>query len=310
MVGSAKRPEVPLRGTLTALVTPFRAGEVDWEGLERLVDRQLEAGVDGLVPVGTTGESPTLSIEEHERVVAFVVERVARRIPVVPGTGSNSTAEALRLTRSAKEAGADAALVVVPYYNRPTQQGIVQHYRVLWEEAGLPLVVYNIPSRTATGLTAESFDALAGIEGIVGVKESSGDLGLASHLLSSHDLIVLAGDDGLCVPMMSLGAAGVISVASNVLPFEMKALTDAALRDEWAEARRIHRALHRFFKALFRETNPIPVKCALRLLGLDSGEVRLPLLPASSATEEALRGQLQALGLLGEDLDLYMDPRD
>lgn len=310
VTAASQRPGPRLRGTLTALLTPFRGGEIDYEVFGRQIDRQIEAGVDGLVPVGTTGESPTLSMDEHRRVISFVIERVARRIPVVPGTGANSTAEAVELSKFAVDAGADAGLVVVPYYNRPMQHGIVDHYRRVWDESGLPLVVYNIPSRTGTGLTADTYDRLAGIHGVIAVKEASGDLGLASHLLSSHDLVVLAGDDALAVPMMSIGAAGVISVASNILPFEMKAMTNAALKDEWSEARRIHRALFRCFRALFNETNPIPVKCAMHLLGHDSGELRAPLTAAQSNTETTLRGELQALGLLGEDLDLYIDPRD
>jgi 4-hydroxy-tetrahydrodipicolinate synthase len=306
------RPGPSLRGTLTALVTPFDArGEVDWACFERQIDRQVEAGVDGLVPAGTTGENPTLTAEEHERVLAFVCEKVNRRIPVVAGVGSNSTAACVRLARHALAVGADAGMVVVPYYNRPGPQGIVDHFRRVWEESELPLMVYNIPGRTGTALTADVYDRLAGINGIFAVKEASGDLGLASHLIAAdHGITVLAGDDGLCVPMMAVGAAGVVSVASNVLPHEMKAMTEAMLRDDGREARHLHRSLHRIFKALFVESNPVPVKCALRLLGLDSGLVRLPLTAASAVTEEALRAQLQSLGMLGSDLEQYIDPRD
>ncbi len=310
MSAETDRPAPPLRGTLTALVTPFKGGQVDEEALVAQVDRQLEAGVDGLVPAGTTGESPTLTHEEHVRVVAVVAERVNKRVPVIAGTGSSSTAEAVALTKASMEAGADAALVVAPYYNRPGPSGIVEHYKRVCGDGGLPVVVYNIPSRTGVSIGPDLYDRLAGVEGVFAVKEASGDLVLASHVAGGSDLILLAGDDALCVPMMAIGAAGVISVASNLVPFEMKAMTDAALRDEWAEARRIHRALFRLFRALFVETNPVPVKYALNLLGYDSGEVRLPLLPPSSPTEDLLRGQLQALGLLGSGLHEYIDPRD
>jgi len=310
-MGATKtRPGPALRGTLTALVTPFRKGEIDWDRFGKQIDRQLEAGVDGLVPAGTTGESPTLSMEEHEQVVSFVVERVDRRVPVVPGVGSNSTAESVRLAKAAKAAGAPAGLCVVPYYNRPGPQGLVDHFRRVWDESGLPLCVYNIPGRTGTGITPDVYDRLAGIEGIFAVKEASGDLNLASHLAAHHDMAVLSGDDSLTVPMMAVGASGVISVASNVLPAEMKMVTDAVLTEDGVQARNLHRRLFPIFRALFLETNPIPVKCALRLLDLDSGEVRLPMTAASGKTEEALRAQLQSLGMLGAEIEHYIDPRD
>jgi 4-hydroxy-tetrahydrodipicolinate synthase len=306
------RPGPGLRGTLTALVTPFDAsGAIDWAAFQRQIDRQIEAGVDGLVPAGTTGESPTLTADERERVVAFVCEKVNRRVPVIAGVGTNATAESVRLAKHALQSGADAGMVVVPYYNRPGPQGIVDHYRSIWEESELPLMVYNIPSRTGTGLTPEVYDRLAGVNGVFSVKEASGDLNLASHLIAAdYGFTVLAGDDALCVPMMAIGAAGVVSVASNLLPLEMKAMTEAMLRDDGHEARHIHRSLLRMFRTLFVETNPVPVKCAMRLLDLDSGMVRLPLTPASAATEEALRSQMQSLGMLGSDLEHYIDPRD
>jgi 4-hydroxy-tetrahydrodipicolinate synthase len=304
------RPGPAIRGTLTALATPFRDGEIDGERFGGQIDRQIAAGVDGLVPAGTTGESPTISFEDHERLVAFVCERVQKRIPVVAGVGTNSTAESVRLAKSAKASGADAGLVVVPYYNRPGAGGLVDHYRRIWEESGLPICLYNIPGRTGTSIGPDLYDRLAAIEGIFSVKEASGDLNLASHLLANHDLIVLAGDDSLTVPMMSVGASGVISVASNIVPAEMKLLTDAALKDDWGQARYVHGRLFPLFRALFLESNPIPLKCAMRLMGLDSGEVRAPLSVATSATEDALRTRLQSLGLLGEEVDHYIDPRD
>lgn len=310
MSKSTNRPGPALRGTLTALVTPFKGDGVDWDRLGAQVERQIESGVDGLVPAGTTGECPTLSFEEHEKLVAFVVEKANRRVPVVAGVGTNSTAETIRLARAANDAGADAGMVVVPYYNRPTPQGLLEHCKAVWGETGLPICLYNIPSRTGTGITAETYDRLAGVEGIFAVKEASGDLNLASHLAASHDMIVLSGDDSLTVPVMSVGGAGVISVASNVVPGEMKLLTDAALMDDWVQARNLHRRLLPLFRALFLETNPAPVKCALRLLDLDTGRLRLPLVHAGSKTEEALRGVLQSLGMLGADLDHYIDPRD
>jgi len=304
------RPGPALRGTITALVSPFRRGEVDWDRLGAQVERQIEAGVDALVPAGTTGESPTLSFEEHERLVAFVCERVAKRVPVVPGVGTNSTAESVSLAKAAKAAGADAGLVVVPYYNRPVPGGLVDHFRRIWDESGLPICLYNIPSRTGTAIAPDTYDRLAGVEGVFSVKEASGDLNLASHLLANHDLIVLAGDDALAVPMMAVGASGVISVASNLVPAEMKLLTDSALRDDWGQARYLHKRLFPLLRSLFLETNPIPLKCALRFLKLDSGELRLPLSHATSKTEDAIRAQLQALGLLDGESDEYIDPRD
>lgn len=310
MATGRSRPGPALRGTITALVTPFRGEEVDWARLETNIERQIAGGVDGLSPAGTTGEVPTLSPEEHERLLSFVVEKVDRRVPVLAGVGKNSTAGTIRLARIANEAGADAALVVNPYYNRPTLQGVVEHYRAVCEESGLPVCVYNVPSRTGSGLTVEAYDRLAGIPGIFAVKESSGDLNLVSHLIANHDLIVLAGDDAATVPVMAIGGAGVVSVASNVVPAEMKLMTDAALMDDWITARNIHKRLFPLFHALFLETNPIPVKCALRMLDLDSGTLRLPLTTAGSKTEETLRGVLQALGMLGAELDHYIDPRD
>ncbi len=310
MSANKSRPGPALRGTLTATVTPFLHGALDLERLGRQIDRQVEAGVEGLVPAGTTGENPTLTLEEHGQVISAVCERVARRIPVVPGVGTNSTAESVLLAKAAKDAGADAGLVVVPYYNRPCGQGLVDHFRRIWDESGLPIVLYNIPSRTGTALTPEIYDRLMGVEGIFAVKESSGDLNLASHLLANHEVNVLAGDDALAVPMMAIGASGVISVAANVIPGEMKLLTDAALTDDWIQARNLHRKLFPLWRALFVETNPIPVKCALRLLGLDSGETRLPLGSPGGRTEEGLRSQLQGLGMLGADLEHYIDPRD
>jgi 4-hydroxy-tetrahydrodipicolinate synthase len=292
------------------MVTPFRGGTLDLERLGKQIDRQVEAGVDGLCPAGTTGENPTLTIEEQESLIAAVCERVARRVPVVAGVGTNSTAETVRLAKAAKAAGADAGLVVVPYYNRPMGQGLVDHFRRIWEESGLPIVVYNVPSRTGTALTPENYDRLAGIEGVFAVKEASGDLNIASHILANHDLTVLAGDDALTVPMMAIGASGVVSVASNLIPGEMKLMTDAALTDDWVQARNLHKRMFPLWRTLFVETNPIPLKCAMRTLGLDSGEVRLPLANATTRTEEAIGSQLQALGMLGGDIEHYIDPRD
>ena len=304
------RPGPALRGTLTAMITPFRKGEVDYDRLGAQVDWQIEKGVDALVPAGSTGEASTLSFEEHERVVEFVCERAGKRVPVIPGVGTNSTKESVGLAKAAKKAGADGGLVVVPYYNRPHGAGLVDHFREIWDETGLPICLYNVPSRTGTALTPDAYDALAGVEGIFSVKEASGDLNLASHLIAHHDLTVLAGDDALAIPMMAIGASGVISVASNLIPAEMKMLTDSALMDDWTQARNLHKKLFPLLRALFLETNPIPLKCAMRMVGADSGELRLPLAHATSRTEEALGGQLQALGLVGDDPEEYIDPRD
>ncbi len=252
----AKQPK--LEGSMVALVTPFKDGEVDWDALARLVDEQLEGGTQGLVPCGTTGESPTLSHEEHDAVVEFTIHRAAGRVPVVAGTGSNSTAEALRLTTHAKEAGADACLVVNPYYNKPTQEGMYAHVSEL-AKVGLPIVLYNIPSRTGIELSTETIVRMYHeIEPVVAIKEATGKLDNASALAAACDITILSGDDSLTLPIGAVGGRGVISVLANVLPGEVRKLTDAVLAGDLKAAGRQHRRLFPLFKAMFLETNPSP----------------------------------------------------
>ncbi len=296
------RPLV-VQGTWTALVTPFRDGdepEVDWDGLDRLVDAQVAAGVDAIVPCGTTGESATLSHAEHDRVVEHVVERAAGRVPVVAGAGSNSTAEALRLVLHAMESGADAVLVVCPYYNRPSQRMLVEHFARLVERTSAPIVLYNIPSRTGVNLEPESVAELRRRypQSVVGIKEAAGSVEQVARIRALCDIPVLSGDDALTLPMMSIGATGVVSVTSNVVPRRVKHLVDCANEGDFAAARAAHEQLLPLFRALFREPNPVAVKCALRLLGRGTGNVRAPLLPALPETEDALRPVLASLGLL------------
>ncbi len=287
-------------GVLTALVTPFREGQVDEPALRNLVEQQIEAGVDGLVPCGSTGEAATLSHGEHRRVVEIVVHAARGRVPVVAGTGSNSTREAIDLTRHAKEAGADGALLISPYYNKPTQQGIYEHYAAIARETEFPLVVYNIPGRTASNILPETLARLAEIEQVVGVKEASGDLEQVSKVLSlcPEDFAVLSGDDALTLPILAVGGRGVISTCSNLVPTEMAELVRAFRAGELDRARDVHRRLLPLFAVLFCETNPIPVKAAVAMLGAIGEEIRLPLTPLSAPNRERLRGVLKELGLL------------
>jgi 4-hydroxy-tetrahydrodipicolinate synthase len=288
-------------GTFTALVTPFRAGAVDEAALRALIERQIEAGVDGVVPCGSTGEAATLSHEEHRRVVELTVEAVRGRVRVLAGTGSNSTRESIELTRHAREAGADGALLISPYYNKPTQEGIVAHYAAVAREGGLPLVVYNIPGRTASNVLPTTIARLAEIDGVVGVKESCGDLAQISRVvaLCPEGFRVLSGDDPLTLPIVAVGGHGVISVASNAAPRAVVELVAAARRGDLARARALHLRLLPLFDALFCETNPIPVKAALALLGWIDDEIRLPLTPLGAANRERLRAVLKEQGILG-----------
>jgi 4-hydroxy-tetrahydrodipicolinate synthase len=285
-------------GCLVALVTPFKKGAVDYGNLRELVDWHLEQGTDGLVPCGTTGESPTLSFEEHEKVITVVVEQAKGRIPVVAGTGSNSTTEALQLTRFAKKAGADAALLITPYYNKPTQEGMYRHFRTVAEEVDIPIVLYNVPSRTGVNLAPETVARLAQLKNIVAIKEASGSLDQASEIASRCDITILSGDDSLTLPLLSVGGTGVISVVGNIVPADMKAMITAYQRGDAAGARQLHLKLFPLCRAMFLETNPIPVNVAMKLLGMGTGEVRLPLCEMSSANEAKLRQALVDYGLL------------
>jgi 4-hydroxy-tetrahydrodipicolinate synthase len=286
-------------GVTVALITPFKSGEIDFDGLHKLVDWHVEQGTDCLSPVGTTGESPTLDHEEHERVIAAVVERAAGRIKVMPGTGSNSTREAIRLTRYAKRIGADAALMVGPYYNRPTQEGYYRHFAAVAEAADIPIVLYNIPARTGSNILPETIARLAEIPTIVGVKEATGSLDQASQIVALSDLTVLSGDDSLTLPLMSIGGRGVVSVVGNIIPRDMSALVKSFDAGKIDEAQRWHRKLFPLCRDMLGvATNPIPLKTAMKLLGRDTGEVRLPLCPLDSAGEERVRQTLRQYGLL------------
>jgi 4-hydroxy-tetrahydrodipicolinate synthase len=287
-------------GVLTALVTPFRDGDLDEEALRDLIERQIEAGVDGLVPCGCTGESATLSHAEHENVVEVTVQAVRGRVPVVAGTGSNDTAAAIEFTRHAKRAGADGALLISPYYNKPTQQGIVEHYAAVACAAQLPLLIYNIPGRTGSNILPTTMARLADIEHVVGVKEACGDLAQISELIARcpDGFDVLSGDDALTLALLAIGAQGVISTTSNVAPVEMCELVRAFRAGDAARARAIHYQLLPLFDALFCETNPIPVKTALHLMDLIGPEIRLPLTPIEEGNRERLQVVLKELGVV------------
>lgn len=287
-------------GAIVAIVTPFKNGEIDEEALRSLIEEQIAAGTDGIAPCGTTGESTTLSHEEHDRVIEITIDAVKKRVPVIAGTGSNSTAEAIRLTKHAWKAGADAALMVSPYYNRPTQEGIYQHYRAVAEEVPIPIIIYNIQSRTGSNIMPETLARLAEIRNIVGVKEASGSIKQMSDVirLCGPDFDVLSGDDIFTLPLLALGGKGVISVISNVVPADMAALVDAFFAGDLAKARALHYRMSPLIDALFIETNPIPVKVALAMLGRIQYDLRLPLCRMSEKNEAALKNALRQYGLL------------
>jgi 4-hydroxy-tetrahydrodipicolinate synthase len=286
-------------GLSVAMVTPFAGGEVDYETFRKQIEFQVAAGTTCLVPVGTTGESPTLSHEEQERVIAFVVETVAGRAKVMPGTGSNSTAEALRLTKSAEKAGADAALQVAPYYNKPTQQGFYEHFKILAEETGLPQCIYNIPGRTGKNVEPETIIRLAELKNITMVKEATGSLDQASQIISATNLTLLSGDDSLTLPLMAVGGRGVISVVGNVVPKDMIAMTAAMDQGNLAEAQKWHHKLFPLCRDMLGlATNPIPIKAAMKLLGRDKGELRLPMTALDDAGMTKLKKSLADYGLL------------
>ena len=286
-----------LQGAMTALITPFADGEVDFDALGRLVEFQIDGGIQGLVPCGTTGESPTLTHDEHDKVIEFVVEKAAGRVPVVAGTGSNSTAEALRLTKHAKEAGADAALVVMPYYNKPTQHGMFDHVARLGE-AGLPIVLYNIPGRCGVGLTPETIVRMyEQIDAVVAVKEATGKLDVSSAIAAACDITILSGDDSLTLPICAVGGQGVISVLANLLPGEVRKLCDAIAANDLAAAGEQHRRLFPLFRGMFVETNPIPIKAAMARAGHCRDELRLPMTPLSAGHREPLARLLAPFGV-------------
>jgi 4-hydroxy-tetrahydrodipicolinate synthase len=289
------------QGSGVAIVTPFRDGAFDEEAFRGLIEFHVQGGTDFIVPCGTTGESPTLSHEEHRRVIRTAVEAAAGRVQVVAGTGSNNTAEAIDLTRFAKEAGADAALIICPYYNKPTQAGLIAHFRALIETCAFPLVIYNIQGRTAINMTPETMARLAESPEIVGVKEASGNLAQMSEIIrltQGMDFDVLSGDDALTLPLMAVGGVGVISVVSNLIPADVKAMVSAALIGDFATARKWHYRMLPLTNAMFVETNPIPVKAALALTGRITDEVRLPMTAPSEANQDLIKRALTDYGVL------------
>ena len=287
-------------GSMVALVTPFKDGKVDWDSLEALVEFHLKNGTHGIVPCGTTGESATLSHEEHDHVIKAVINAVNKRIPVIAGTGSNSTDEAIRLTREAEKSGADGALMISPYYNRPTQEGIYQHYKKVASEVGIPIVVYNIPARTGSKIEPETLARLAEIKNISGVKEATGSVDQAIDVirLCGDRLAVYSGEDSLTFSLMALGGKGVISTVANIAPKEMSQLAVACLNEKWQEGRELQFKLMPLIRAVFLETNPIPVKTALSLMGKCTGEVRLPLTQMSEGALGKLKPAMTDFGLL------------
>lgn len=282
-------------GAIVAIVTPFKNGKVDEESLRKLIEFQIANGTDGIVPCGTTGESSTLSHEEHDRVIEITIDAVKRRVPVIAGTGSNSTEEALRLTRHAYETGADGALMVCPYYNRPTQEGLYQHYKIIAESIPIPIVPYNIPSRTGVNLLPETVARLSKISNIVGIKEASGSLKQMHDVISlcGEKFDVLSGDDFFTLPLLLLGGKGVISVISNVAPADMASMIDVFAGGDIMRARQLHDKMVPLIDALFLETNPVPVKAALAMMGKISYDVRLPLYKMSDSNYEKLKGAMK-----------------
>ncbi len=279
------------KGAIVAIVTPYKDGKVDEEALRQLIDFQISNGTDGIVPCGTTGESTTLSHEEHDKVIEITIDAVKKRVPVIAGTGSNSTAEALRLTQHAYKAGADGALIVCPYYNRPTQEGLYQHFKTIAESVPIPIVPYNIPGRTGVNLLPPMVAKLAKIKNIVGIKEASGSIKQMSDVieLCPDNFAVLSGDDNFTLPLLAMGGAGVISVISNVVPADMAGLVDAFVAGDINKAKLLHHKMAPLMEALFVEVNPIPVKAALAMMGKIKEEYRLPLCKMADANREKLK---------------------
>ncbi|MDB5300619.1 MAG: dihydrodipicolinate synthase [Phycisphaerales bacterium] len=289
-----------LTGAMTAMVTPFLEGKLDETRLREQVEYQIKGGIDGLVPVGTTGESPTVDFKEHARVIELTVQYAKGRVPVIAGTGANSTAEALELHQIAKKAGATACLSVNPYYNKPSQEGLYRHFMTLADRVELPIVLYNVPGRTGITMTAPTVARLykEARGRIVAIKEATGLPDMASEILSLCDITVISGDDSLTVPLMAIGANGVISVVSNLLPSETKAMTRAALEGDFATARAVHHKLFPLIRSLFLDGNPVGIKYAMKLQGRESGELRLPLWEASEATKKTIEELMRKMGVM------------
>jgi 4-hydroxy-tetrahydrodipicolinate synthase len=287
-------------GSIVALVTPFRDGKVDWQSLEALLEFHITNGTNGIVPCGTTGESATLNHQEHDEVIKAVVKRVNQRVPVIAGTGSNSTDEGVRLTRAAENSGADGALLMSPYYNRPTQEGIYQHYKKVADSVGIPVIVYNIPGRTGSKIEPETLARLCEIKNVSGVKEATGSVDQAIDVirLCGDRLAVYSGEDSLTFSLMALGGKGVISTVANIVPKEMSQLTTACLEGNWEKGRDLQLKLMPLIRAVFLETNPIPIKTALALMGRCTRDLRLPLTPMSESAVKKLTQTITDFGLL------------
>ncbi|MBN2588561.1 MAG: 4-hydroxy-tetrahydrodipicolinate synthase [Sedimentisphaerales bacterium] len=286
-------------GAMVALITPFQDGDVDFKTLDELINFQIEGGIDAIVPVGTTGESPTLSTEEHKQVIQRIVDVAGGQVPVIAGAGSNSTAEAIELAAYSKKIGADATLQVTPYYNKPTQEGFYEHFKAIAEEVDLPVVLYNIPGRCGAGMTPDTIARLAELENIVAIKEATGSLDQASEIMNLCDITILSGDDSLTLPLASVGAKGVISVVANIVPADVKALTDLILEGDLVSARQWHKKLFKLCKNMLTlSTNPIPIKAAMSMLNMAPEELRLPMTPLEESKRAILKQTLKDYGLL------------
>ena len=287
-----------LAGSMVALVTPFRDGKVDYDAFGALIERQIEAGMDAIVPCGTTGESATMSHSEHEDVIGFTIKTAAGRTKVVAGTGSNATSEALSLTASAAEAGADASLQVAPYYVKPSQEGMYLHFKAINDAVDMPHVLYNVPGRTGKEIAVDTVLRLSELENIPAIKEAGGSVERVSEIVNGCDITVLSGDDSLTLPMMSVGAKGVISVVGNLVPADVKAMVDAAAAGDYEKARKLHYKMHDLVRLCFIENNPAGIKCAMHLAGLIGPEVRLPVCGMADANVERMRNCLVEYGIL------------
>jgi len=296
-------------GTMTALVTPFAGGRIDEEAFRAHIERQIEAGVEAVIPAGTTGEAATLSFDEHKQLIRMAVEQVRGRVPVIAGTGSNNTAESIELTRAARELGADAALLISPYYNKPTQEGIYRHYRAVAEAVHLPQLIYNVPGRTNSNILPETVGRLSRLSNIVGIKDATASMEQLAHTMAACEgrIEFYSGDDATVLPFMALGGRGVISVVSNIAPKTMRALTDAMRQGDLERARRMQFSLRELNAAMFVQSNPIPVKAACHLMGWFGGEIRLPLTPLKGDDLETLKAAMQAFDSGLERLELAAD---
>lgn len=287
-------------GVYTALVTPYKNGKIDYEALEKIIEMQIHGGIDGLVPMGTTGESPTASFDEHKEFVKRVVQLAGKRVKVVAGTGANSTEEAIHLTKAAEDSGVDGALLVNPYYNKPTQRGLIAHFEAVAKSVSIPIILYNIPGRTAVNFLPESvLELLQRVNNVTAIKEASGDIVQMMRVieLCGDKLTLLSGDDNLLLPVLAIGGKGIISVASNFLPSDVKKIVSLYNEKKYIEARELFYKILPVMRVIFIETNPIPVKAAMEMLGFCSSDVRLPLLPLSGENKKILKQVLSAYGL-------------